>query len=66
MVGRPQGTHHGGDLVEGLEVFDDAGLVRRLHAGEASRIAACLPLRLGGQLVELPARVGFAGHVLAL
>jgi len=65
-MGSPWGTHHGSDLVEGLEVLDDAGLVRRLHAGEAPGIAARLPLRLEGQLVKLPARVGFAGHVLTL
>jgi len=40
--------------------------VRRLNAGEAASLATRLPLCLWGQLIELPARVGLASHILAL
>lgn len=47
--------HHGGDVVKALQVLHYTALMCRLHAGEAPRGGAGLPLQVGGQLIKLSA-----------
>lgn len=45
--------HHGGDVAKALQVLHYTALMCRLHAGEAPRGGADLPLQVGGQLIKL-------------
>lgn len=58
--------YHGGDVAEALQVLHDAALMCRLHAGEAARGGAGLPLQVRGQLVKLSARQANHRAVLLL
>lgn len=59
-------TNHSGDFVHALQVFNDLGLVRGLHAGEETRLGARRALLRHRQVVELAARVRFTESVLIL
>lgn len=58
--------HHGGDVAEALQVLHYAALVGGLHAGEAARSGAGLPLQVRGQLIKLSARQASHGALLLL
>lgn len=47
--------HHGSDVAEALQVLHYTALMCRLHAGEAPRGGAGLPLQVRGQLIKLSA-----------
>lgn len=59
-------SHHSCDLIVRLQILHDLGLVGRLHSGKAAGATAGLPLLAQGQVVELPASVGSACHILIL
>lgn len=58
--------HHGGNLIECLQVSHDLRLVSRLDTGEASRPFDGFSLAVQRQVVELAARVGLSRHFLVL
>lgn len=53
-------TSHGRNLIHALQVFNDLGLVSRLHTGEETGSAASFALFILGQIIEFATRIGKA------